>query len=172
MMKTWKSITNPKTLVSMSNAIVRAADVMVTDLITLNITESMDKAEAIFKQHKIHHIPIVDNEGCLLGVVGTSDLNKILHGKTLFKSQNVEAYNNALLRTLLVSEVMVENPIIVEADQPLSDVIDLFKQNLFRSIPVVTNKKAVGIITPIDLIKVLEKCNELGLVQAAIEQKA
>ncbi|MDH3651766.1 MAG: CBS domain-containing protein, partial [Saprospiraceae bacterium] len=92
---------------------IRASDVMVKDLITLLVTDSMDMAEAIFSKHKIHHIPIVDKNGFLLGLVGTTDLDKVVHGKTLFKSQNVQAYNAALLRTLIVSEVMVTDPVVV-----------------------------------------------------------
>jgi CBS domain-containing protein len=134
---------------------LQVKDVMSDRLITLSVEDSMDKADILFRELKIHHIPVVDSNNNLIGLVSKSDYHKILHGKTLFKSENIQAYNKALLRTLLVIEVMVKNPVVVYPQQPIRDVVELFKQNLFRALPVIENKKLVGIITPIDLLELI-----------------
>ena len=134
---------------------LQVKDVMSNRLITLSVEDSMDKADVLFRDFKIHHIPVVDSKNDLVGLVSKSDYHKILHGKTLFKSENIQAYNKALLRTLLVIEVMVKDPVVVYPEQPIRDVVELFKQNLFRALPVIENKKLVGIVTPLDLLELV-----------------
>lgn len=53
----------------------RVADVMTADVISCTPGCDIDEARAIFMQRRIRHLPIVDDDGQLRGMVSIGDLN-------------------------------------------------------------------------------------------------
>ncbi len=91
-----------------------------------------------------HHrgFPVV-NQGRLVGIVTQSDLVKVSTGKTQVK----------------VGEIMTKNPIVVAAEDNLSDVLYLLNSYQLSRLPVLNNNRLVGIITRTDIIRA--EVNEL-----------
>lgn len=58
-----------------SPAETRVGDVMTTKMACASPETSVDEARSIFKVHRIRHLPIVANDGALVGVVSIGDLN-------------------------------------------------------------------------------------------------
>jgi CBS domain-containing protein len=129
------------------------SEIMTTDLITIHPKEPMTEVERIFKKYDIHHIPVVDEDYSVVGMISKSDYLRTLHGLTLFKVAKAEMYNEAMLRSMLVGEVMTRQIAQVRPESPLSLAADIFMENLFHALPVVDNKRLVGIITTFDLLK-------------------
>lgn len=130
----------------------KVGQVMTTQLVTLSPNDTMDKAQDIFRKRNIHHIPIVQNNK-VLGIISKTDYLKILHGFTLFKTQKSELYNNAILRSLLTSEVMTKQVATLHPDDTVEVAAGFFKENLFHALPIVDEEgDLVGIITTYDLI--------------------
>ena len=50
-------------------------DVMTTNMACASPDTSVDDARSIFKTHRIRHLPVVGNDGELVGVVSIGDLN-------------------------------------------------------------------------------------------------
>ena len=61
----------------------RIADIMTTEVISIQPRDTMDKVDQIFETHSIHHIPVVES-GRVVGMISKSDYYQILHGFTLF----------------------------------------------------------------------------------------
>ena len=129
------------------------SEIMTTDLITIHPKEAMTEVERIFKSNDIHHIPVVDEDYAIVGIISKSDYLRTLHGLTLFKVSKAESYNTAMLRSLLVEEVMTKQIAHIRPDAPLSLAADMLLENLFHALPVVENNKLVGILTSFDLLK-------------------
>lgn len=53
----------------------RVSDVMTTNMACCSPETSVDDARAIFKMHRIRHLPIVGSDGELVGMVSIGDLN-------------------------------------------------------------------------------------------------
>ncbi len=125
---------------------------MTTEVRTLGPNDTMDKVQDIFRKYNIHHIPIVKN-GKIVGIISQTDYLKVLHGFTLFKTQKSELYNNAILRSLLTSEVMTKQVATLHPDDTIEVAAGFFKENLFHALPIVDDEgDLVGIITTYDLI--------------------
>ena len=130
-------------------------NIMTTDVITLEPKDLMEDAKRIFNSNNIHHIPIVDIENKVVGIISIQDFNKVLHGFTLFKTQKSSAYNEAILRAFLVEDVMTKYVVTLEENEPISKALDIFRENLFHAIPIVkTDGRLAGIITTFDLLNV------------------
>ncbi len=130
----------------------KVGQVMTTNVMTLGPNDTMDKAQDIFRKHKIHHIPVVKNNK-IVGIISQTDYLKVLHGFTLFKTQKSELYNSAILRSLLTSEVMTKQVATLHPDDTVEVAAGFFKENLFHALPIVDDEgDLVGIITTYDLI--------------------
>jgi acetoin utilization protein AcuB len=126
--------------------------VMTPQVISVSKTDTMELVEKLFQKHNIHHIPVLDSDNKLIGLVSKSDYLRMLHGQTLFRTVKVDEYNKVMMKTTLVKDIMVEDVVAIEPDQPVSEALQLFRKNLFRALPVVSEGKLIGILTPYDLM--------------------
>ena len=119
----------------------RAESGMIIDPVTLPITAKVKDAKASMAEHSIGGIPIVSEEGKLLGIVTNRDLR-------------FEKNNNRP-----ISEVMTsENLVTVAEGTSLEDAEDILQANKIEKLPVVNKEnKLVGLITFRDITKLTQK---------------
>jgi CBS domain-containing protein len=127
-------------------------EIMTRDVLFVSPKDSMDRVAEIFKMNDVHHLPVLEN-GEVVGIVSTTDLNKVMHHFTLFKVNNAESVNQSVLRSLLVKEVMTKPVATINQETKLTTIAAIFRENLFHALPVVnSNHELTGIITPFDLV--------------------
>ena len=125
--------------------------IMSTPVITVGPDDTMKRVQDIFRMNNIHHLPVVV-EGKVIGILSKSDYLRLLHGFTLFKTEKSTEYNDAIMRSLLVGEVMTKQVATLAPDDTLEMAAGFFREKLFPALPVVSKGKLVGILTTFDLI--------------------
>lgn len=131
---------------------MQVSQIMTTEVIFLEPNDTMDKTQQIFQAHNIHHIPVID-EGKVVGIISKSDYLKLLHGFTLFKTHKSESYNEAIMRSLLVKEVMTRQVATIKPEDTVELAAGFFRENLFHALPVVDDSgNLLGIVTTYDLL--------------------
>jgi acetoin utilization protein AcuB len=105
----------------------------------------------MMKREKIHHLPVVDRDGRLVGIVAEKDL--------LYASPSpattLSVYEIAsLLAKLTVDKVMSSKPQIVTEDVPLEEAARIMADRNIGGLPVMRGTTLVGIITESDLFRV------------------
>lgn len=126
--------------------------IMTVDVITVAPDDTMDKVQAIFRDHEIHHIPVTEN-GKVVGIISESDYLRLQNSFSLFKTKSSEDYNDVLMRSLLVKEVMTQQVAKLRPDDTVALAAGFFRENLFRALPIVEpNGKLAGIVTTYDLL--------------------
>ena len=84
-------------------------------------------------------LPIAEEDGTLVGIVSEYDLlQAMIEGRDL--------------RKILAVEIMSAHPVTVTEEQTLTQVADLFQDRYITRVPVVRNKKLVGILARRDLL--------------------
>lgn len=136
----------------MRDKTVTVDQIMSSPVITVHIDDTMLKVQDIFEKNNIHHIPVIKEGNKVVGIISKSDYLRLLHGFTLFKTEKSVDYNNAILRSLLVGEVMTKQVAILNPGDTLELAAGFFRENLFHALPVVENEALVGIVTTFDLI--------------------
>ncbi len=126
--------------------------IMTSDVICVSPNQTMEEVERVFNDHAINHLPVVNENREILGMVSKSDVYKVSYGISVFHNRYKKVYNQSLFRSLLVSDVMTENVASLSPDKSIGVAIGIFKENLFRALPIVEDKVVVGIVTPIDII--------------------
>jgi CBS domain-containing membrane protein len=126
--------------------------IMTTNVITLNVTDTLTKAEGLFKKHNIRHIPVV-NGNVILGMLSYTDLLRISYADAVDEDEqivDVTVYN-----MFTIEQVMAKNLVTVNPDTTIKEVAEILASKEFHAIPIVEGDLLVGIVTTTDLIKYL-----------------
>jgi acetoin utilization protein AcuB len=126
------------------------SSMMTTEVKTVEPEDTMKKVEQVFRENRIHHIPVVE-KGKLLGIVSKSDY---LFFKRGFNDQTTDnRIDEFRLKTRKVKDIMTKGIAKLETADRIGVALEIFKENLFHAIPIVDDGKLVGIITTFDIIK-------------------
>jgi CBS domain-containing protein len=125
--------------------------IMTTSLHTAQPEDSVAVLDKLFKEHRIHHVPIVDENGMVAGIISKSDFLYLLRGFTV---QDIDRFREeAKLRAFKIREIMRAEVTTLPADAPIKEAVALLAENRFRSLPVVDAAGAlVGIVTTHDIV--------------------
>lgn len=135
---------------------IPVSQIMTKDLITLNVSNTLYDAEKLFKNHKIRHIPVVEDKK-LLGVLSYSDLLKISYADVEEEDVETDGVSAVVYDIFSISQVMTKSPMIVEPNTTIKEVVEILSEQSFHSIPVVENGELKGIVTTTDILKYLLK---------------
>jgi acetoin utilization protein AcuB len=126
--------------------------VMTANPTTITPNDTVDSVSEIFDENSFHHIPVVDNQGVLQGIISKVDLMALSYGRSLFRVHNRTELNQTLYRTLLVKDVMTKDVNSLKPDDTVADAMDLFRHNIFHAIPIVRGGQLCGILSCYDLL--------------------
>lgn len=117
---------------------------------SVNITQSLRDVDAMLKEYSIRHIPVVSGEN-LMGIISKTDLERIsfvtgIEGNRL-KTEVYDQYT--------IEQVMTKNVQTVDVTDTVKDAAEILSFGAFHAVPVVDDKKLVGIVTTTDLINYL-----------------
>ncbi|MEH0153298.1 CBS domain-containing protein [Limibacter armeniacum] len=115
----------------------QVGQVMSTQLFTVNENDLAELATNIMYWNNIHHVPVEDNSGKLVGLLTWSMMNHFL------------MQNDSDIYT--VSDIMVKNVISVNIKTDIDEAIKLMQKHEIGCLPVIQNDYLVGIITRNDL---------------------
>jgi CBS domain-containing protein len=121
-------------------------DVMSLEAITVRADATIEEARDVLHANVVSGLPVVDEEGQLVGVLSQSDL---LWGPSLHVS--------ALLRRkpsgLRVGELMTSPPVTVDVDTPLSDAARLMlDERVHRLVVVGGHGRPIGVLSAMDYV--------------------
>ena len=133
--------------------IVPVSKIMTRNVLTLNVHDSLTKAEQLFTRHRIRHIPVVSGSK-VVGIISYTDLLKIAVADYTDDDLSVvtTTYNMFSLE-----QVMTKDVVTVLSYTSIKEVAEIFVSNDFRALPVLYEDQLVGIVTTTDIIKYLLK---------------
>lgn len=102
------------------------------------------------KEERIRRFPVVGDEGELVGIVSQTDLLYAAPSP----STSLSVYEmHYLFSRIEVSQVMTEDVITVEHDDPIEEAARLMVDHRIGGLPVMRDGNLVGIITETDIFK-------------------
>ena len=122
---------------------------MTSEVTTLQRNEKLSLAEQLMNLDRIRHLPVVDDEGELVGIVSQRDL---FHSG-LLRALGHGKHSAARVREMLpVKEVMTTEVTTTTRDASLEDAARLMFERKIGCLPVVENGRLVGILTEGDFV--------------------
>jgi CBS domain-containing membrane protein len=133
-----------------TNADTLVRDVMTKDVITLGRNDKLSIADDVMKLGRIRHLPIVDDDGVLAGIVSQRDL--FYSGLMKALGYGSHAQRNAL-DLLVLKEAMKTEVTTIAPDAKLSDAAKLMLSRKIGCLIVVESGKIAGILTESDFVR-------------------
>jgi len=114
---------------------------MATEVLTATPDTPLDEVRECFIRSGVHHLPIVADDGELLGILSHTDMYKVR------PTDGADA---------TIAELMTERPVSVRADDPLELAVALLAGGVFHAVPVVDSGGfLVGLLTTSDILRSL-----------------
>lgn len=144
-------------------------------IITLKKSDSMKKAIQTLSKNKISGCPVVGGSK-IVGIVTETDIVNMInvHSKiqkdpdlfpliySVIKSRKYEKLDK-IVKNLLdkkVEKFMKKNVVTINHDDDIYEISKLMGMHEIDRLPVVKNRKLVGIITKADILKTMEKMGD------------
>ena len=121
-------------------------EIMTTNIITLGAEQTILDAYSLMIQHKIRHLPIVDQEQHLIGIVSDRDIRDA--SPSILNNNNHQ--DNVLqlpIKTIMKTDLITGHPLDF-----VEEIGAIFYEHKINCLPIVKNRKLVGIITHSDLL--------------------
>lgn len=143
------------------------AEIMTKELLTVRKETTIRELAELFVTHRISSLPVVSDNGALIGIVTESDLveqSKNLHLPTVISLFDWVIYlesEKTLEKELqkmggrTVADIFQANTASISPGASLSEAADMMSNHHTNSIPVVDNGNLVGIVARIDIIRTL-----------------
>jgi CBS domain-containing protein len=115
---------------------------------TLGPKNSLAEAKQLMAKKGIHHIPILDDAGKVVGIVSHRD---VLAASESSLSNNGTMKNDT---TIVIEEFMTNGVTTVDSRASLREAALFLQKHKYGCLPVVTDGKLKGIITDSDFVAV------------------
>ena len=130
----------------------RVNQLMSDHVVTIGTEASCHDAVTLMVRNKISHLPVVDREGVLRGVLTDRDLRHQLFEPEVFRAIGSVPVER-MLAEMPVRKVMSAPPISIGGDAELEEAAGVMRQEGLGSLPVVERGRIVGIVTETDLLR-------------------
>lgn len=130
-------------------------DIMVKNVITIGLDDPFSKAWDIFRMHKIRHLPVVNRDQKIKGLITQRDLYKTLAPKKEIEDEGT-FYLKEDLDKFILQKVMIKDVATLFADDTLGKAVDIMVKKKYGCLPVVDKQGVlVGILTQTDALRAL-----------------
>jgi len=129
--------------------VTRVADIMSREVRTLRRNDPLSAVGDLMTAERIRHLPILDDDGRLAGIVSQRDL--FLSGLVRALGFGTSA-SKRVLDSLLVKEAMTRDVVTTTPDTPLAEAAAIMTERKIGCLPVVEGGRLVGILTEGDFV--------------------
>jgi CBS domain-containing protein len=124
-------------------------EIMTKEVFSVQENQKLSTVLELFRKHKIRHLPVLNGKK-ISGIISRTDINRLTFG-ALFENQ--EGADEAVLEILSIPQVMTSKPRVVQQDDTVKSVAEIFASEEFHALPVVENEELRGIVTTTDVIR-------------------
>ena len=133
-------------------ASIKVGERMTKNPVTVKPNDAIKDAIEKMKRGRFRHLPMVDDEGKLIGMISDRDIRLIRPSLAFVSSEDAAVQ----LWSTAVRQAAVFDPVTIQPDQLLEQAAELMLRWEIGGLPVVDDRgKPIGIITYTDLLREL-----------------
>jgi CBS domain-containing membrane protein len=131
---------------------MQVAQLMRRDVVTIEDDRTCRDAVERMSLAKVRHLPVVDRDGTIAGMVTDRDLRHWLFAPDIYRRVG-RVPATTLLREAPVSEVMSAPALTIAPTADVSEAVQRMRAAKIGSLVVVEARRVVGILTEIDVLR-------------------
>ena len=125
---------------------------MTTRVFAVRPDETVASLVDLMHEHQVRHVPVVDEDGDLIGLVSHRDL---LRNALIEQDDEVQVDKEELLERLEVGDLVLGEVDRVTPDTDIRDAAQLMLDHKYGCLPVVDGNRLVGILTESDFVRLM-----------------
>jgi CBS domain-containing protein len=122
--------------------------IMSTDLVTVSPGESLATVRSLMQKNRIHHVPVVEEEDKLVGLITLTDVLAATDSILRDRDSRLHATD------IKVEDIMVRDLATIDEHASLRQAALFIEKHQIGCLPVVTAGKLRGIVTDTDFVGV------------------
>lgn len=139
-----------------------AKDVMTKTLVTVKPETHVRDVANLMLDKRISAVPVMDEDGTLLGIVSEGDLMRRSESGTerypswwltLLSNPQDRAFDYIKAHGVQAADVMTRDVVTVDETAELREIADILERNHIKRVPVLSGGKPVGIVSRADLLR-------------------
>lgn len=131
---------------------ITVRDLMTDRLYTVRPDNDLATVRDLMVEHRIRHVPVIDPEENLVGLVTHRDLLR----HSLIEQAEIPPYvEDVVLEQVQVREVMTPNPDTISAEKDIREAAQIMLDNKYGCLPVVEGSRLMGILTESDFVRLM-----------------
>ena len=146
---------------------LKASDIMSSHVISVKKETSLKDLALLLYDHRINGVPVVDDDGSLIGIICESDLirrDKKLHIPTVvtlfdavFYLESSRKFEKEVERisATKVEDLYTTKVVSIQKETPIDEIATIMAEKKIYTIPVMDGGRLVGIVGKADLIRTL-----------------
>lgn len=143
---------------------MKASDIMTTTIVTVSSNDTARHAAAMMARHHVSALPVLDQNGALVGIVSEGDLLHREETQTekrrswwldLVTGQETRAKEYIKAFATHVRDVMTSDPVTVTETATLGEIANILESRHIKRVPVMRGSKVVGIVSRANLVQAL-----------------
>ena len=158
---------------------MKVKDIMTKEVLTVKRSTTLRDLIKFFLKTKFHTLPVVEDDGRLVGIIALADILKVFQRHSTTLTQMLKAIpflteeeeedlfladiSPATRMLFLVDDLMNVNLVTVNEDVSIKEVRSMMKLHRIEKFPVVKDGYLIGIISLFDIILAVFK--EKGIIE-------
>lgn len=134
-------------------------DLMQAEVATLGVQDTLGLADDIMRLGRIRHLPVVDGEERVVGIVSQRDLFRAAVSCMLGFSPTAE---REWLARIVVRDVMTSDVKTVAPDLPVQEAVRIMLDQKLGCLPVVEHGRLAGLVSESDCMRYLARLLDLA----------
>lgn len=146
-----------------------AADIMQKDVVTISSEASVQELAELLSREKISGVPVIDDEGRVMGIVSEGDLvsldadihfpHYIQFLDSVIFLESMKKFDERMRKAAAaqVGQIMTAEVVTVQQDAPLHEVATAMTNKKINRLPVLDGDVLVGIVTRADLVRAMSR---------------
>ena len=133
---------------------ITISEIMTSSPLTLTQQHTLTDAAELMKKQRIRHIPVLDDQGSLAGLISERDL-------LAAQDSNIGGCDGITSSGVTLDRVMTRQLTTVDPNASVKTAAIYLQKHKFGCLPVVAENQLVGIVTDSDMIAVAINLLEL-----------
>ena len=118
---------------------------MTRDPVTVRPDTTVPQIAHLFESNRIRHLPVVDENERLVGIVTDRDV------------RSATGYDTKGAMRLKAEDIMTADPMTIAGNAPLEDALTLLSSRRYGALPVVKAGRLVGILSRHDVLVAMNR---------------
>jgi CBS domain-containing protein len=145
---------------------MKVSDVMTRDVVTVAPSATLKEAAGLIARHGVSGLPVVDDEGAVLGVLSEADIlvkeggERAKGGLLHWLVEPAEPWTEAKLDARTAGEAMTAPALTIAPTSTVHQAAATMLEEGVNRLPVVEDGKLVGLVTRADLVRAFVRSDE------------